>query len=145
MINYTANFRTFDHWIRWFRSFFVLFLMLPLVRDLPITIPETLFLKASLGVTTLIWSFELSPGNLIPGVIINNFLIFFLTIFASWAEQTMPSQFDFFIRSACFKTNCFTLFVWPICFRDFSFRLVKIVTPNILNLYLFFCFSLYRL
>ena len=31
----------------------VLFFMLPFVSDLPITIPETLFLKASFGVMTL--------------------------------------------------------------------------------------------
>ena len=36
---------------------------------------------------TLIWSLELSPGNLIPGVIITNF-VFFRTINASCAEQT---------------------------------------------------------
>ena len=35
---------------------------------------------------------------------INKFLYFSRTINASCAEQTIPSQPDFFIRSACFKT-----------------------------------------
>ena len=51
-----------------------MFPMLPFVRDLPITIPETLFSNACLGVITLNWSFELSPGNLIPGVIIKKLI-----------------------------------------------------------------------
>ena len=33
-------------------------------------------------------------------------LYFFLTNFASCAEHTIPSQPDFFIRPACFRTNC---------------------------------------
>ena len=108
----------------------MLFLILPFTNDLPITIPETLFLKASLGVITLDWSFASSPGNLIPGVTINKFLYFFLTIFASCAEQTIPAAPDFFIRPACFNTNCSTVLVWPISLRDLLLRLVKIVTPN---------------
>ena len=105
-------------------------MIFPLINDLPITIPDTLFLKASLGVVTLDWSLALSPGNLIPGVIINNFLNFFLTILASCAEQTIPSHPDFFIKLACFNTNCFTDFVCPISLRDLLLRLVKIVTPS---------------
>ena len=79
--------------------------MLPLVSDLPITIPETLFLKASLGVIILAWSLDLSPGNLIPGVITIKFLYFLFTSKASLAEQTIPSQPDFLIKWACFKTK----------------------------------------
>ena len=75
----------------------------------------------------------LSPGNLIPGVIINKFLYFFLTIFASCAEQIMPSQPDFFIRPACFITNFSTDFVCPISLRDLLLRLVRTVTPSILK------------
>ena len=52
--------------------------MFPFISDLPITIPETLFLtKASYGVKILDWSCFLSPGNLIPGVIIKKFYTFF--------------------------------------------------------------------
>ena len=104
--------------------------MLPLINDLPITIPDTLFLKASLGVITLDWSLALSPGNLIPGVTINIFLNFFLTILASCAEQMIPSQPDFFIKPACFNTNCSTDFVCPISLSDLLLRLVRIVTPS---------------
>ena len=125
-----TDFRTLNHLFKWSINLWVLFLIFPLINDLPITIPETLFLKASLGVITLDWSFALSPGNLIPGATINKFLYFFLTIFASWAEQTIPSQPDFLINPACFNTNCSTDFVCPISLSDFLLRLVRIVTPS---------------
>ena len=99
-----TDFRPLNHLFKWSINLWVLFLIFPLINDLPITIPDTLFLKASLGVITLDWSFALSPGNLIPGVTINKFLYFFLTIFASCAEHTIPAAPDFFIRPACF--NC---------------------------------------
>ena len=69
------------------------------------TIEVAPFLKASFGVITLFWSCFLSPGNLIPGVTMNRFLYFFLTIFASFAEHTIPAAPDFFMREACFNTN----------------------------------------
>ena len=50
---------------------------------------------------------------------INKFLYFFLTIFASCAEQTIPSQPDCLINPACFNTNCSTDFVCPISLSDF--------------------------
>ena len=69
-----TNLAGLDHWFKWLINLLMLFLILPFSNDLPITIPETLFLKASLGVITLDWSFASSPGNLIPGVTINKFL-----------------------------------------------------------------------
>mgnify|MGYP003323702882 CR=1 FL=1 len=37
---------------------------------------------------------------------VKKFLNLFLIIFDSCGEHTIPSQPDFFISSACFKTNC---------------------------------------
>ena len=79
-------------------------------KDLPITIADTLFLKAYAGVSTRAWSqLAFIPGNLIPGVTMKKFLYFFLIIFASRAEQTQPAAPLFLIKAACFKTNFSTV------------------------------------
>ena len=66
----------YPNWNLWHRkiNFCILFLMLPLVMLLPITIPVAPFVKACLGLITRFWSWFLSPYKRIPGVNISIFL-----------------------------------------------------------------------